>query len=66
MSNLEYDEPIFEIVGICHLCMNRTEVHTCQAFPDGIPTKILTGEHDHHTPYPGDHGIQYKPKLKAV
>lgn len=32
----------------------------CEAFPDGIPTEILSGENDHIKPYPGDHGITYK------
>jgi hypothetical protein len=35
----------------------------CAAFPDGegIPQAILQGEHNHRTPFPGDHGIQYEP-----
>jgi hypothetical protein len=32
----------------------------CKAFPDEIPEDIINGEFDHHKPYPGDHGIQYK------
>jgi len=33
---------------------------TCKAFPDGIPTEILTGGFDHTAPCPGDHGIRFK------
>ena len=34
---------------------------TCDAFPDGIPEAVLTGEHDHRDPYPGDRGVRYEP-----
>lgn len=33
----------------------------CEAFPDGIPGPIYMAEHDHKTPYPGDHGLLYVP-----
>lgn len=32
----------------------------CDAFPKGIPVAILTMEHDHTTPFEGDHGIQFE------
>jgi len=34
----------------------------CEAFPKGIPEKILDGEDDHKKPFPGDNGVQYKPR----
>lgn len=45
----------------CARCVHRSGPTTCRAFPDGIPHAILTGEHDHKTPYPGDHGVQFSP-----
>ena len=38
----------------------------CPAFPDGegIPDPILFNEHDHSTPFPGDHGLLFEPKPK--
>lgn len=51
-------------------CVNCRHLHGddktgnfCDAFPDqpGIPQPILLGQHDHKTPFPGDHGIQFEP-----
>jgi hypothetical protein len=33
----------------------------CEAFPDGIPFAIQTGQIDHREPYSGDSGIRYEP-----
>lgn len=36
------------------------QVHTCLAFPEGIPSDIAYGDEKHLMPYPGDEGITYK------
>ena len=49
------------VSSLCDLCAHQGNNETCKAFPDGIPEEILSGDHDHHEPYPGDNGIQFKP-----
>lgn len=63
MSALTDDEPTFRLVGICHKCVHLRPGmggRVCTAYPGGIPPAILRGDHDHHKPYPGDKGIQFK------
>ena len=45
----------------CLHCKHFGADWTCAAFPGAIPAAIVTGEHDHHQPYPGDNGIQFEP-----
>ena len=46
----------------CYACKNKIKkLGVCKAYKDGIPEKILTGEHDHKNPYKGDNGIQFEP-----
>jgi hypothetical protein len=49
--------------SICRECRHRIGAGylACAAFPDRIPREIWNGEHDHSTPFPGDHGIQFEP-----
>jgi hypothetical protein len=46
----------------CIDCRHRraTTGQTCAAFPDGIREAILSNEHDHRRPYPGDHGVLFE------
>lgn len=46
----------------CVLCSHYRFDYTCEAFPEGIPLVIFTGEHDHREPFPGDHGIRFEPR----
>lgn len=65
-----WEEGDLVVLTPCHTCRHEGPLRatpdgprlTCAAFPAGIPDPILEGDHDHHTPYPGDHGIQYAPK----
>ena len=56
-----------QFTPICLICRHMRPVSdeppafACAAFPDRIPTPILTGDHDHREPYPGDHGIRFAP-----
>ena len=52
----------FPYSRVCHRCTHLRDgnLKTCDAFPDGeIPQEIWSSKHDHKTPYPGDHGIQF-------
>jgi len=50
---------------ICYGCArfkaDNLDGLTCDAYPEGIPIEIITSEHDHRKPFPGDHGIQFEP-----
>lgn len=35
----------------CPNCLRYRGLLTCDAFPDGIPEEILTGQHDHTEPF---------------
>lgn len=53
------------IVTACARCVRRHDDGvTCDAFPEAIPEQILDGELDHKKPFPGDHGLQFKPRVR--
>jgi hypothetical protein len=45
----------------CIRCNHYQWDFKCDAFPDGIPDEILSGDNDHTEPYPGDNDIQFEP-----
>ena len=45
----------------CVMCRHFRAGLVCDAVPEGIPEEIITGEHDHREPYPGDHGVRFEP-----
>ena len=45
----------------CHRCKHFWGIDKCDAFPDGIPRRVVEGEHDHRKPYKGDRGIRFEP-----
>lgn len=44
---------------VCVLCKHVREWGKCDAFPDGIPEEIMSGENLHDKPFPGDRDIQF-------
>lgn len=46
----------------CIDCRHYQGLLRCDAFGDEpIPQEILSGEHDHREPYPGDNGVRFEP-----
>ena len=49
----------------CITCKHYLGAITCEAYPDEIPFEIVSGDHDHTQPYPGDNGIRFEPIKEA-
>lgn len=47
--------------GCVHYDSKNASFKRCEAFPDGIPQEIFSGENEHTSAYPGDNGIQFEP-----
>ena len=45
---------------ICRACLRLRGEDTCEAFPDGIPGRILYQHFDHRLPFPGDRGMRFE------
>lgn len=45
----------------CMTCKFYFGLSECEAFPKGIPQKILDGTIDHKEPVAGDNNIQWQP-----
>jgi hypothetical protein len=55
------------IISQCAMCVHKDEdTATCEAFPDGIPDKILTNKVLHDKPIKGDNGIQFEPEYEGA
>ena len=44
----------------CYDCLHYSGDNECDAFPEGIPRQIYTGEHDHVEEFKGDNGIRFE------
>jgi hypothetical protein len=59
-EKMAYEAGDLEITQCVH-CMRLSANNCCEAFPAGIPAEIISNEFDHTQPYPGDHGLRFKP-----
>ena len=44
--------------ALCLTCRRLQIFPFCEAYPDGIPIEIASGQADYHYTYEGDHGLR--------
>lgn len=47
------------MLSLCQAC-TRLDGDSCEAFPEGVPERILVFGEDHRKPTPGDHGLVFE------
>lgn len=53
-------DPVSGLAASCNTCKRlRVGTAACEAFPDGIPLLIRSGEFDHREAFPGDGGKRW-------
>lgn len=53
------------LVSQCIYCKHSRPGRSCDAFEE-VPLVILTNEHDHRNPYPGDNGILFESRTGEI
>jgi hypothetical protein len=46
----------------CQFCSHFLGEQKCEAFPEGIPEVLWSGDNLHRTPFANDNGITFAPK----